>query len=120
MAGRRWAILAGAVVLVPFVAYLVWTLTTTIHSGGDVALTGIAVRDVGGAHTPLVGVYSRYQWHHPGPLLFLALALPYRLLGTDGSALSAGMVIVNAVAVAGSLARLGRGGGLGGVLSAGW
>src|SRR6476469_5468268 len=70
---RRAGRLLAAVVLAPLVAYLVWALVTTIHSGGDVALTEISVRDVGGAHTPLFGVYSRYGWHHPGPLLFYAL-----------------------------------------------
>src|SRR6478672_9457569 len=117
--GRRWGILAAAVVLVPFVAYLVWTLTTTIHSGGDVALTEISVRDVGGAHTPLFGVYSRYGWHHPGPLLFYALAVPYRLLGTDGSALAGGAVLVNALAVGGSAWLLWRRGRLGGLVVGG-
>ena len=71
---ERWSGgLVAAIVLLPFVAFFVWALVTTIHSGGDVALTEISVRDVGGAHTPLFGVYSRYGWHHPGPLLFYVL-----------------------------------------------
>src|SRR6478735_4794964 len=116
---RRAGRLLAAVVLAPLVAYLVWALVTTIHSGGDVALTEISVRDVGGTHTPLFGVYSRYGWHHPGPLLFYALAVPYRLLGTDGSALAGGAVLVNALAVGGSAWLLWRRGRLGGLVVGG-
>jgi len=116
---RRAGRLLAAVVLAPLVAYLVWALVTTLHSGGDVALTEISVRDVGGTHTPLFGVYSRYGWHHPGPLLFYALAVPYRLLGTDGSALAGGAVLVNALAVGGSAWLLWRRGRLGGLVVGG-
>jgi hypothetical protein len=112
-------VLVGTVVLVPFVAFLVWTLTTSNHSGGDIALTEIAVRDVGGAHTPLLGAYSRYRWHHPGPLLFYALAVPYRVLGRDGSALAAGAVLVNGLAVGGSMLVLWRRGRVGGLVVGG-
>ncbi len=117
---ERWSGgLVAAIVLLPFVAFFVWALVTTIHSGGDVALTEISVRDVGGAHTPLLGVYSRYGWHHPGPLLFYVLSVPYRLLGTDGSALAAGAVGVNALATAGSAWLLWRRGRVGGLVVGG-
>src|SRR4051794_10377743 len=98
--GRTSAVLVGALLLVPFVGLLVWTLTNRVWAVGDIGLIEVAVRDVGGRHTPLLGAFSRYQWHHPGPLLFYALAGPYRLLGSDGSALHAGAVVVNAIAVA--------------------
>ena len=49
---------------------------------GDYRTLQLRVADVGGSETPIVGVYSRYQWNHPGPLLFYALALPYRLSGS--------------------------------------
>src|SRR4051794_9706740 len=112
---RRTAAVIAVVVLAPFVALLVWALTTRVWSTGDVALTEIAVRDVGGVHTPLLGAYSRYGWHHPGPLYFMALAVPYRLLGSDGSALAAGAVVVNAVAAAAASWLLWRRGGRGGL-----
>src|SRR3954453_3313489 len=116
---RRAGWILAAVVLGPFVAFPAGALVTAIHSGGDVALTEISVRDVGGAHTPLFGVYSRYGWHHPGPLLFYVLAVPYRLLGTDGSALAGGAVLVNALAVGGSAWVLWRRGRLGGLVVGG-
>jgi hypothetical protein len=114
-----WGVLVAGIVVVPFVAFLVWALTTTIHSGGDIALTEIAVRDVGSAHTPLLGAYSRYGWHHPGPGFFYALAVPYRVLGRDGSALAAGAVLVNALAIGGSIVMLWRRGRLGGLVIGG-
>jgi hypothetical protein len=62
------------------------------------------VVDVGGSHTPLVGVYSRDGWSHPGPLLFYALAPFYRLLGQRGLLVGTGVInvasLVGAVAVA--------------------
>ncbi len=114
--GRRTGVIVGVVAVAPLVALVVWALTTTLWSPGDVALTEIAVRDVGGVHTPLVGVYSRYGWHHPGPLLFYVLAGPYRLLGADGSALAAAAAVLNGLAVAGSAVLLWRRGRLGGLL----
>jgi hypothetical protein len=69
------------------------------------------VSDVGTGDTPLVGVYSRYQWNHPGPLLFYLLALPYRLAGSNDIGLLFGALAINLGAVATSLwigARAGR------------
>ena len=77
------------------------------------ATTELLTRDVG-AHTPSIGPYSRDGWHHPGPALFYALALPYRLFGRDGAALTVGAVLINAVSVGamGVLARRRGGTGL--------
>ncbi|MCU1452344.1 MAG: hypothetical protein JWN46_490, partial [Acidimicrobiales bacterium] len=49
----------------------------------DWALIELHVREVGTSATPLVGAYSRYGWHHPGPWPFYLLAVPYRLLGAS-------------------------------------
>src|SRR5690348_17774394 len=38
----------------------------------------------------LVGPYSRYGWHHPGPLYFYLLAPVYTLAGKSTPGLSAG------------------------------
>lgn len=42
-----------------------------------------------------VGAYSRYQWHHPGPLYFYLLAPLYRLGGSSSAALNAGAAILS-------------------------
>lgn len=65
---------------------------------GDEALIEMRVRDVP-AHFPLLGVYSRFGWSHPGPAQFLALALPYRLLGSVSAALLAGALAGHLLAV---------------------
>ena len=65
---------------------------------GDEALVEMRVRDVP-SHLPLLGVYSRFGWSHPGPAQFLALALPYRLFGSAGAGLLVGAMVGHALAV---------------------
>src|SRR3954471_1723225 len=43
----------------------------------------------------LVGPYSRYGWHHPGPLYFYLLAPVYVLAGRSTPGLSAGALLIN-------------------------
>lgn len=102
-------------VLVPFVVLVVRLLLTRYFAMSDLALIELRVRDVGGPHTPLVGVYSRYGWNHPGPLLFYLLAVPYRLLGSTGSALLVGGTLMNLMAAALCPAFFWRRGGRGGL-----
>lgn len=71
---------AIALTLVPLLVTAVHMLRSDLHLIGDLATTELLTRDVG-VHTPSIGPYSRDGWHHPGPALFYALALPYRLLG---------------------------------------
>lgn len=81
------------------IAFLVLTLSLglgavrALQAGwipvGDEALIEMRVRDVP-SHFPLLGVYSRFGWSHLGPAQFLALAVPYRLLGSSSAALLAG------------------------------
>jgi hypothetical protein len=59
----------------------------------DDALTELAVRDTLHGHQ-LLGPYSRFGWHHPGPASFELLAVFYRILGFDGrSGYLGGLVI---------------------------
>jgi len=46
---------------------------------GDYAVIDSRVRDVFSADTPLLGMYSRFGWYHPGPAMFWAVA-PFSLL----------------------------------------
>jgi len=78
---------------------------------GDQALLELRVHDVGGAHTPLVGSYQKFGWNQPGPALLYLLAAPYRLLGSDYAALQIGAVLLNALAVAGTVLVAWRRGG---------
>jgi hypothetical protein len=47
----------------------------------------------------LVGPYSRYGWHHPGPLYFYLLAPVYALAGKSTPGLSAGALLINVASV---------------------
>jgi hypothetical protein len=82
----------------------------------DLAMTELRVRDVGGAHTPLIGLPGRIgtlaqQGSHPGPLSFYALAPTYRLLGSTAWALQVATFVIHAVAMGVALAIAGRRGG---------
>ena len=48
----------------------------------------------------LVGAYSRFQWHHPGPLYFFLIAPFYALSGDKSTGLNAGAVAVSIAAMA--------------------
>lgn len=82
----------------------------------DLAMTELRVRDVGGPHTPLIGLPGRIgslaqQGSHPGPLSFYALAPTYRLLGSTAWALQVATFVIHAVAMGTALVIAGRRGG---------
>ncbi len=112
---RRNGLLAAIVALVaaPFVVAIAWRLGRTGDAQYpvlDPALVELAVRDVG--HTAvLVGPYSRYGFHHPGPLYFYLLAAPYRLFGSNYAALSIGAVLIGAASAFGIITLAVRRGG---------
>jgi hypothetical protein len=56
----------------------------------------------------LVGAYSRFQWHHPGPLYFFALAPFYALSGDRTAGLSAGAAALSVISIAIIIAVLHR------------
>ncbi len=102
---RRWL---GGAFAVPFVVALVvigrkgWTPVL------DMAMTEFRVRDVGGRHTPLIGLPGRIgrfpeQGSHPGPLSFYLLAPIYRLFGATAFGLLVGAAIINLAAAWGCL-----------------
>jgi hypothetical protein len=71
------------------------------HPAGDWAVIELRTRDVGSSTTPLLGPYSRYGWNHPGPLLFWALSVPYKLVGSSSSSLMLAASLVNSAAIVG-------------------
>ena len=72
------------------------------------------IADVGGRHTPLVGVYSRFGWDHPGPLLFWILA-PFERVGGPTGVL-VGTAAINVACLTGALLVAYRRGGAAGTL----
>src|SRR4051794_14298660 len=82
----------------------------------DLAMTELRVRDVGGRHTPLIGLSGRIgnfpdQGSHPGPLSFYLLAPTYRVLGSTAWSLEAGTVLIHTAAVSAALVLAYRRGG---------
>jgi hypothetical protein len=78
---------------------------------GDWAVQEMAVRDIG-RHPVLVGLYSRGNWSHPGPLLYYLLLPFYWLSGRSSIGLDLGALAVNAAALAGMAVLARRRGGL--------
>jgi hypothetical protein len=92
---RFVALAVGIAVAIPVVILLVRVAIGHWISFSDWAAIELRVRDVGTSRTPLIGPYSRYGWDHPGPLLYYALALPYRLSGSQGNGLLLGTLLIN-------------------------
>ena len=93
-----------AVLCVPLVVALAGFRRPTWTPVLDLAMTELRVRDVGGRHTPLIGLPGRIgsltdQGSHPGPLSFYALAPTYRLLGSSAWALQVATFVLHAVAM---------------------
>ncbi len=95
-------------VVVPWAVLLVIALTSDWLPSGDIALEALHVDEVGTSHTPLVGVYSRFGWSHPGPLLFWLGAPFVSVLGPRGLLVEAAVVgLVSAVVAVVAARRVG-------------
>ncbi|MGI8754481.1 MAG: hypothetical protein ACR2MB_01215 [Acidimicrobiales bacterium] len=93
-----------AVLVLPLVVALVAVHSPRWFPVADLAQSELRVRDVGTAHTPLIGLAGRIgPWYdpgsHPGPLSFWFLAPVYRLLGASSWAVEASAVTLHALAV---------------------
>lgn len=87
-----WGRIAAIAVIFVLVAPLMWWTLANIAIGwipqGDEALIAIRAHDVFSAHPPLLGMRSTSSLtapgvfaHHPGPMEFYVLAVPYLLTG---------------------------------------
>ena len=102
-ARRGWvAPLALALAVVPLIVAAVYLRVA--HADympqGDMALIELITRDVGHQWIEL-GPYSRDGWNHPGPALFYALAVPYRLLASVSVGMHVGGLLVNGASIVG-------------------
>jgi hypothetical protein len=98
---RRDLVLVG-VALLPFAVSAVAQVldAASYHPLHDLAATELTVRDVG-RHEVLVGLFSRSDWSHPGPLSFYLLAPFYWITGGSALGLVLGALAVNSGSVAG-------------------
>ena len=113
---RMLLLLACCALALPFVVLFVRATMSSWVAVADNAAIELRTRAVGTSDTPLVGVYSRYDWSHPGPLLFYVLAVPYRLLGSPSFGLLAAAVLINLGWVVLSAWMLWRRGGVAGLV----
>ncbi|MCB0976176.1 MAG: hypothetical protein KDB02_01845 [Acidimicrobiales bacterium] len=72
------------VLSVPYLVVAVRGFRTDWTPISDIALEMLRMHDVGTRHTPLVGVFSRFGWSHPGPLFMWLDAPALRLFGPSG------------------------------------
>lgn len=85
-----------AATLVPLVVAVIAQRNASWHPVFDLAMTELRVRDVGGRHTPLIGLQGRIgaTGSHPGPISFYLLAPVYRLLGASSFSLQAATAVL--------------------------
>ena len=96
------ALIAGVVDLRRFGA------STVVH--GDLALISWDVERASRAAL-LVGPYSRFGWHHPGPLLAYWLAPFWWAAGRHLGGLTVGVAVLSAAACSAGVIAMGRAGG---------
>src|SRR5262245_59572957 len=95
-----WTPVFLVIVLLAFVAAIhqAFRALPTFYSWGDGALLELYTIHAGRAGWAL-GPYSRFGWHHPGPMLFYAMVPVYRLGGGHALALNAAALAINAISL---------------------
>lgn len=109
-AGRWYGRIEFAAVGSVVIAVVVSAVIAAVHGWipvSDEALIELRVRDVP-AHLPLVGVWSRFGWNHPGPGMFYYLSSFYWLGGGRSTALLVAMIVFQGACVLGAWALVRR------------
>lgn len=116
----RWllpGVLAGLAAAIPVIHSAVKAVQAGWMPAGDDGIIATRGWDVLTAHSPLVGQYSEaglvirgQVMHSPGPMLYWLLAVPVRLAGVSGLAVT--MAALNTLAIVGCVALARRRGGL--------
>jgi hypothetical protein len=100
MTATRTTILAtAALVALSVAAVAIARSAADTAASSDIAV--IESDTILAAHGQLqLGAYSRFQWHHPGPLAFYLFAPFYEASGSRTAGLSAGAFVVNLLSLA--------------------
>lgn len=106
---RAALVLAALPFVITAVALLVGVGNSYLPAG-DLAMTELHIRDVG-RHEVLTGLWSRYEWNHPGPLQFYLVAPFYWLSGGSSLGMVMGALAINLGSVLSCLAIARRRGG---------
>ena len=62
----------------PYIAECIRIRSIKWQLVGDPAMEVLRALDLG-HYTPLIGVYSRFEWNHPGPAIYFLLAIPIHI-----------------------------------------
>jgi hypothetical protein len=95
---RAWGLSAG-VFIVAAESVALTRAAEKIFPIGDMAVLEIYVRNALSGQL-MVGPYSRFGWHHPGPIYFYLLAPAYRLAGSTTASLAGGAAVIAVASVA--------------------
>ncbi len=109
---RKATALFCLVALLPLLLLLIRNLNLSVPmaiSGDSDIIELYTLRATHG--TQLTGPYSRFGWHHPGPMLFYALAPIYILSGKMHGSLCLGALLINTLSFVGILLLALRAGG---------
>ena len=90
---RMLLIVTLVVVTLPILIATVGHTDLLDHAVGDQAIIQLHAEDFP-ARLPLLGVYSRLGFHHPGPMLYVVTAPAVHFLGSFGLVLSAAAVAI--------------------------
>jgi hypothetical protein len=94
---RRLSAYAVGAVAIALAAAM--TTAVTRHAGPDFPVSDLAVTEtytiLASQGRLLVGPYSRFSWHHPGPMYFYVLAPFYNALGSRTVGLEVGALAIN-------------------------
>lgn len=88
-----WSFVVALAVVGAAAAYVLWRDRGWLSSS-DVAFFELELMRIPD-EWPLVGAYSRYGWSHPGPLQYLLMWVPWRLLGGASVGLLFGMLLLH-------------------------
>ncbi len=102
----QWTLVGlGIVLALPIAVAALRIASSHYVATGDIATTELRVRDVW-RHPVTLGPYSRFGWHHPGPLLFWMFSVLYNLTGHASWSLPMTVGIVNMLAVGATVWKL--------------
>ncbi|HEY7071283.1 MAG TPA: hypothetical protein VH479_14250 [Acidimicrobiales bacterium] len=106
----RSALVIAALPFVVTALVLIFTVGGDYHPAGDLAMTEMHIRDIG-HHEVLIGLYSRWNWSHLGPMQFYLVAPFYWLSGDSSIGMVLGALALNLASIIGILVISRRRGG---------
>jgi hypothetical protein len=106
----RSAIVIAAVPFVVTALAMIITVGGDYHPAGDLAMTEMHIRDIG-HHEVLIGLWSRWNWSHLGPMQFYLVAPFYWLTGNSSIGMVLGALALNLASIVGILVISRRRGG---------